>query len=93
MYMSATTYERLLAQLEKLESQIDLIDTTLDSLVTQEVESFSLNTGEASQTAKRWDAMKLDDLKRRLEIRAEHLRQRLAGYGVTNMNVRRKDGL
>jgi len=93
MYMSSTTIARLQARLTKLEDQIDLIDTTLDTMVTQDVESFALNTGEGSQTVRRYTAIELDDLRRRLETRAENIRQRLAGYGVVNMNVRRKDGL
>jgi hypothetical protein len=92
-YLSTATRIRLLAQLATIETQIENANATLTSLTTQEIESYTLNTGEASQSAKRWDGMKIEGLIRRLEIRAEHIRQRLAGLGVVNMNTRRKEGM
>jgi len=92
-YLSTATRTRLLAQLANLETQIENANAALTSTTTQEIESYTLNTGEGSQSAKRWDGMKLEQLIRRLGRRAEHIRQRLAGLGVTNMNVRRKDSL
>jgi len=91
--LSAATVTRLEAQLERLEAQILAANETLDTLLTKDIESFSLDTNEAKQSAKRWDAAKLDDLIAKLEIRAEALRQRLAGLGLVNMNVRRKEDL
>jgi flagellar biosynthesis chaperone FliJ len=92
-YLSTSTYNRLVTQLTRIEAQIELANETIDSLLTKEIESYSLDTGEGKQSAKRWDAMKLDQLISTLEQRAEHIRQRLAGLGVVAMNVRRKDDL
>jgi chromosome segregation ATPase len=91
--MSTAEATRLRARLARLEAQIENANTALDALTTQEIESYSLDTNEAKQSAKRWDAMKLDELIARLEIRAEHIRQRLTGLGVVNLNVRRKEGM
>lgn len=91
--LSTATKARLTAQLARLEAQIESANVALDSLATQEIESYTLNTGEGTQSAKRWDAMKLDALISRLEQRAEHTRQRLLGLGVIALNVRRKDDL
>lgn len=91
--LTAETITRLQERLARLEAQIESANDALDSLVTQEIESFTLNTGEGSQSSKRWEANKLDQLIARLEKRAEHIRQRLCGLGVVNFNMRRKEGL
>jgi hypothetical protein len=92
-YLDAATVTRLQAQLARLVLQIEAANTALDALATKEIESYSLDTGEGQQSAKRWDALKLDELISRLEVRAESIRQRLGGLGVVNMNVRRKEDL
>lgn len=92
-WIATETRTRLLAQLARLEAQIEAASDTMDSLAAQEIESYRLDTGEGSQQAKRWDATRLDSLIARLERRAEHIRQRLAGMGVTTLNVRRKDDM
>jgi hypothetical protein len=91
--LSAATITRLRAQLARLEAQLEAANTALDNLAIQEIESYSLDTNEAKQSAKRWDALKLDELISRLEQRAEYIRQRLEGFGIMNLNVRRKEGL
>lgn len=91
--LTAETITRLQERLARLVSQIEAANDALDSLVSQEIESFTLNTGEGSQSSKRWEAAKLDNLIARLEKRAEHIRQRLSGLGVVNLNQRRKEGL
>lgn len=91
--MSTTTAARLQAQLARLEAQIEAANVVLDSLTTQEIESYRLDTGEGSQQAKRWDMAKIDSLISRLEQRAEHIRQRLTGLGCVSLNVRRKDDM
>jgi chromosome segregation ATPase len=92
-YLAADTVTRLTAQLARLVTQIESANTALDALAAQEIESYSLDTNEAKQSAKRWDAEKFDTLIDRLERRAEHIRQRLAGMGVMNLNVRRTEGM
>ena len=93
MYLSADTVLRLQTQLARLELQIESANTALDALSAETIESYSLDTGEAKQQAKRWDSEKIDALIDRLERRAEHIRQRLAGMGVMNLNVRRTEGM
>jgi hypothetical protein len=92
-YLEAATVTRLTAQLARLEAQIELANTALDGIAAKEIESFSLDTNEGKQSAKRWDAAKLDTLIATLERRAEHIRQRLAGMGVMNLNVRRTEDM
>jgi len=92
-YLSATTRTRLQAELTTVEAQISAANTTMTSIVGKEIESYRLDTGEGSQQTKRLDIEKLERLISKLESKAERLRQRLAGAGVVNINVRRMDGL
>jgi hypothetical protein len=92
-HLSAATRTRLQADLATVVAQIDAANAALTSLVAKEIESYRLDTGEASQQAKRVDIEKLERLISRLEARADRIRQRLAGAGVVNLNVRRMDGL
>ena len=93
MYLAADTVLRLQTQLTQLKAQIKLANTALDGIAAKEIESFSLDTNEGKQSAKRWDAAKLDTLIATLERRAEHIRQRLAGMGVMNLNARRTEDM
>ena len=87
--LPASTRTRLLAELVIVEAQITATNDRLTSIMAQDVESYTLNTGEASQSAKRWDAMKIADLLEKLEAKAQRIRQRLAGLCVMNLNIRR----
>ncbi len=91
--MSTATRTRLLAQLARIELQIEAANVALDDLVTKSVESYTFESGDGKQSAKRVDTSKFDQLISVLEQRAEHIRQRLGGLGLVNMNVRRKEGL
>lgn len=92
-YLSTATHTRLVAQLARIEAQIAAADAAMLKLVAGEIESFSLNTGEGTQSSKRWDAGNILTLISRLEQYAESIRQRLNGKGIVNMNVRRKEGM
>jgi hypothetical protein len=91
--LSANTIARLQRELAMYEAQIDKINALILSIADKELESYSLDTNEARQSAKRWDISKLQEMVCRLDIHAESTRQRLEGLGVMNMNVRRKEGL
>lgn len=90
-YLSAATRTRLLTELATVETQIENANTALTSLMSQEIESYRLDTGEGSQQARRVDVEKFERMISRLETKAEALRQRLSGRGIVNMNVRRLD--
>lgn len=88
-HFTTQTREILVARIESISRQIANAHATLERLLAQEIESYRLDTGEGSQQAKRASTDHLDKLIARLETRAEHYRQRLAGLGVTAMTVRR----
>ena len=83
----------LIDKYNRLTSQIAAANDTLDALVRQQIESFTLNTGEGSQSSKRWDMAHIEDSIAKWERRLESIRQRLSGLGVMNLNVRRKGDL
>jgi len=93
MALTSAQITALQSRYTRICEQIELANTTFDGLVANQIESFSLNTGEGSQASKRWEAAKLQELSSVLERRRESIYQRLTGLGLLNMNVRRKGDL
>lgn len=90
--MTQAEYDRLVAELEKLEELQALAIATYESLLEQEVASYRFDSGEGSQQARR---VKMSELSREIEwisSRADNIRRKLAGNRVINMALRRKVG-
>ena len=84
-----STRERLKARLEKKEASLAIAESTYDSLLAEENESYRFDSGEGSQSTKK---RKIEDIKSQidqLESEIDALRRRLKGQGLTRISLRR----
>lgn len=79
-------------RLERAMTQQALLDTAYDALLANEIESYTLDTGETRQTVKQKDASKLLELIQNLETYIIWLNQKINGNGLINVNLRRRSG-
>ena len=85
--LSNTRRAELKAQLAKKEAQLARLETAYESGST-EVEGFTLDTGEARQTAKYRSLSEVGKEIDRLESQIARIRGKLRGTGLMNMNLR-----
>lgn len=89
--MSALTAEqeaRVRELIEEKESQLTTVRTAYTTAVS-EVESYTFNSGSASQSVRRQKLETLSQEQTNLENQIEALYRRLEGGGLANMNLRR----
>ena len=92
MSLTAARQTSVKNQIAIIDAQLAKANTTYESLLGQEVESYRFDSGEGSQQAKR---RKLDALESSIEylnIRREKLLQRLNCSGLVNINLDRRGG-
>lgn len=90
--VSSTYRTKLTERLAKKEEQLEAVQTAIDDLIPNNIEEYSLNTGDMMQRVRR---RKLDELKKlaeALEAQIDSLTRRLACGGLVNFNLRRKRG-
>lgn len=90
-YLSQSTISRLQKQLATIEGQIDTANESMNKVLANDIQSFSFNSGEGSQSSTRWSVSQYESIISKLEKKAESIRQRLSGLGVTSLSVRRRD--
>jgi len=90
VYINSTRNARIRARIETKESQLTAAETALENAMT-EIESYSLNTGEGTQTTKHRKIEDLLEAIRILESEIDKLYRKLNGTGLINMNLRRKN--
>lgn len=82
---------RLLARKATLEIQISTLNTTLDSLLSTGVEEYRFDDGEGSQRVQRRKLSEIQKQLDSLESRLESVCRELAGLGLVNIRLRRKN--
>jgi chromosome segregation ATPase len=89
-HWNAARRAEIQAQIDTKTAQLTAANTTLESLLSESVESYKFDSGEGSQQAKR---RKIDDLMaliQSLEAQIDWLRRKLqSGGGPRAINVRR----
>lgn len=93
MAINSTERQRIIDQIKTIDIQINNLNTALtDATTRSEIESYSTDSGQGRQSVKRRDPEKIISQIRSLEIRRNHLIQRLNGTGVVNFRFGRRDG-
>jgi len=90
--MSQSEYDRLVAELEKLEELYNLAVTTYEGLLQKDISEYRFDSGEGSQRARR---VRMAELSREIEwisSRADNIRRKLSGKRLVNIVLRRKVG-
>jgi hypothetical protein len=84
---------RLETELATCEAQLTALQTSITNAMTKaDVEEYRFDSGVGSQRVKNREIKELLMSQDWLERRCEQIRQRLAGKGVVNSNMRRKVG-
>jgi len=90
-YLSSSKRERILLQIEKIDT---LLEASYDAFLAAsgtEVKRYRFDSSEASQQAELRDLDEMLDNIDRLEKRRDSLIRKLNGTGVVNINLRRKN--
>jgi hypothetical protein len=83
--------QEYLEQLERVEAQIALLETAIDSAYeNSEVEEYSFNSAEGSQRTKRRSIKEISQELEKLESRKMRILNKLYGRAILNLNLRRK---
>ena len=90
MCLTSTTRTRIIAEIDRLEAQLTIIQTTITDALATGIENYSFDSGEGKQSTKyrSFDALlKAED---KIAARIDSLYRRLNSLGVVNVNMRRK---
>lgn len=88
--LTSTKRARILAQITKLESQLEITNDALDSALSTDVKEYRIDTGEGSQRVEYKSPSELRQNIDWIESRLDYLYRRLNGSGLSNLNLRRK---
>jgi len=77
-------YNKLLAQLAKADAAYDML------LEKGDIESYSFDSGDGRQTAKRRKLEEIEKTIKSIEARLDAIKRRLSGFGLTTLSLRRR---
>ena len=91
--LTSTKRAILQARIDKLDEQIDALETALDgAIVTMGVEDFRFDSGDGSQRQTNRNPKEINDLLDDLNARRDRYQRILDGTGVVSIGLRRQSG-
>lgn len=90
--ISSTQRQRILAQIARLEAQLEKLYTTYSKMIESGVSSYKFDSGDGSQSTNYRSLTEVSTEIGRLESEIDALYRKLNGAGIANINMRRNTG-